>query len=298
MHECAAGRGCRGATVNIDTRAREPATIEEPYGLCPNCIRGVRIAMRDLAKDYGALGAAVGERAVRGQLAVSLTPDPAIPVNATVLALQFELAQWAEAALLLVAQALNIDVVLRQKLRGYPVRNAPVIGQACKVFPHNVSLLLEAKAKPVRVWQGDSHWETEELDGVEVALKMVRAHSRVKGLLGEDNPRKRLTLPCPMDECGMPTLGINNGETDVTCTSCGGRWSEPEIDWLTGMLIGSTSEKEIAMLRWFLAEKTWELTQLELKLTKLDKLANLPEVQEDTVAGSQVAKLMREILSG
>jgi hypothetical protein len=256
----------------------------------------VRQAIRELPDDYLALGKA--ERQVKGQLAVKLTPEPSIPIHATAMALQFELGEWAEAALVLVRERLNLDAAkcMRQKLRGYPINNWPVIQHANRVLVSNLDLLLDSSAKPVRVWSVNA-WDTKVLDGVAVALKMQRAHAKVKGVLGESNPRRRLTMPCPVVDCGMPTLGINNGETDVTCTSCGGRWTEAEYEWLAGMLVGSTSEKEIKMLQWLLAEKIWENGQLSEKLSQISKLANLGDELKAYDAAT-FAVLVNEILDG
>lgn len=299
MHDCAAGRACRDALVDTETHRREPALIEQERGLCKGCQRAVRRAIRELPDDYEALNNA--KRLVKGQLAVSLTPDPVVPIHVAASALQYELAEWAEAAMVLVSNKLSVKPELRQKLRGYPVHNWPVVAQASRVLTPNIELLLDTPAKPVRVWQASGMaWELREMDGIDVALKMQRAHSKVKGVLGESNPRRRLTMPCPVDDCGMPTLGINNGETDVTCTSCGGRWSEAEYEWFAGMITGGLGEKEIGMLRWLLAESRWLLDEsiarevvLSEKLSKTTKLANM-DLSEFDIATVQA--MLREIL--
>lgn len=243
---CAAGSFCR-----------DRAYVAVERGLCKRCVRVVTQACRAIGEDYDRLSAAINDRQVRGEL-VSGTPDPAIPLNTTVLALRSTLSEWSEAALWMCAESLKIDVRARHKGKGWPVKDAPVIAQADRVLPQNVALLLRAAKQPVCMWDGESQRYIEELDGIDVALKLATIHRQCRGLLGEVNPRRRLAMPCPVFDCGRRTLGIDNGQSEVTCTSCGGHWSELEYDWLTRMLIDDHQRAETAMLKWLLAEARWQ----------------------------------------
>jgi hypothetical protein len=240
MATCQAGAAC--CDSRIVSGERQPVDGIDGV-LCAQCLSALRQSVRNLVSDYSALGALVGERPVTGDISVSMTPDPVVPINVHVMALQDELAANAEAALLAVRDKLSAPVPVRQRGRGYPVRNGPVILMAHKVFRPDVGLLVNA--------------------GADIAVRIMRAHRKVNSVVGERKQRRRLAMPCPMDECGMPTLGIDNGETDVTCRSCGGRWTEAEYEWFAGMITGSTDQKEVHMLRWLLAEKTWQVAQLE-----------------------------------
>lgn len=289
-HECAAGRACRGATV--ENHCRTPALVADERALCRACQRAVRVAVRELTKDYVALADAMGERPVTGQLAVKHTPDPVIPLNVSVLALRDELAEWAEAAVVLVASSCNVVPRLRQKLRGYPMDNWGVVDQCHRLLDGNIGRLLDAPDGDVRIYKpeakvGQTCWSTASLDGITVALKMQRVHARVKGFLGEHNPRVRLAMPCPVLDCGMPTLGIGDGETDVTCTSCGGRWSETEYEWLAHQI--TYDRQESTMLRWLLAEANW-------KLERVQRIAALAEDDVNGFDAYSVVVLLREAL--
>lgn len=305
LHSCGSGRMCRDAEVDPNTGWRKPVLIDPRHKVCIQCERAMRSSIRALADDYFALGALARDKSVRGQLIVSMTPDPAMPLNGHALALQNEVSEWAEAAMVLVSDALALKPKVRQKSKGYPVRQWPVVNQAERVLPANFKLLLDAEAKPIRVWQPNGmRWDIRELNGIDVAVKMMRTHAKVKGFLGEANPRRRLAMPCPVYDCGMPTLGIDNGETDVTCTSCGGHWSELEYDWLSGMLIGATGEREINVLRWLLAEKAWQLSTVEDKLqdrqAKLDEVSRLLKFTEADLVGIDgyaVVEILKEILT-
>lgn len=247
---CAAGSSCR-----------DRAQISVQRGLCKRCTRTVTQALRAIGEDYSRLGAAINDRQSRGEL-VSGTPDPAIPLNTTVLALRATLSEWSECALWMVAESLGIDVRARHKAKGWPVKDGPLIQQAERILPQNVALLLRAPKQPVSVWysvEGDGEWDSDDLDGIDVALRLANIHRQCKGLLGEANPRRRLAMPCPVFDCGRRTLGINNGESDVTCSSCGGRWSELEYDWLARMLVDDHTRMETELLKWLLAEAKYKL---------------------------------------
>jgi hypothetical protein len=271
MHRCAAGRSCRDPVT--EDGQRRPATIAEPYGLCDRCRAQVAAAIDDLERDYGALQAAVTADETRGAHEhVSGTPSPPIPLNTTAEALARSMAEWAEAAVGVVAAALGIDAPVAQRRRGYPRRDAQVITAAARIVGPNLDALLEAPEAPVTVWdRAGATRRVDDIDGIGIGLRLVWCHRQVIAL-ADPNPRQRLAMPCPVLDCGAPTLGVSNGSTDVTCTSCGGRWSEREYAWLAGLLVSDITkeDEEATMLEWLLAEQQWKSAVLEWLLAERD----------------------------
>jgi len=284
-----------------------PALIEAERGLCERCILAVKRAARELDEDYWILSNAVGDRLVTGGEHVSGTHEAPIPINTTVLALRSTLSEWAEVALGIVCPVLNIEPQERQRARGFPIRELVVISQACKVIPESLDTLLGAQAEPVNVWNREgTGWVIEELDGVAVALHLLRTHSQVRNALGDTNPRTRLQMPCPVLDCGSMTLGVDNGETDVNCTSCGGKWSRREYDWLGGMLVEDHKKEKKTLLEWVAAERKWLLEVAEWLLAergailaRVTGLANLTE--EDctnfAIGAFNVVTLLKEVIA-
>lgn len=295
-HRCGAGKLCRDPRIDVVTGAREPALIEEQRGLCRRCRAALRRACEELSGDYCRLSAASDAMAATGSEHVSGTPEPSTPLNMPAMALRSTLSEWAEAGLRMVADELRITVRPRQPRKGMPVHEYPPIDQAAKVLPENLDLLIDAPARPVRVWEPDPHFK--EMDGIGVATKIMQNHWRVTSLLGETNPRRRLAMPCPVLDCGAQTLGIANGETDVTCSSCGGRWTEREYAWLAGLLIDEDKARKRAdkrttflldLAKWLVAERDW-------KLREVKRIASLTEEQLAGIDGWAVVSLLREKL--
>lgn len=291
----------------IDTVSgrREPAWVSVQRGLCRRCFSSVARALASLAVDWELLTVAVESVSGGASEHVSGTPEPAIPLNAAVLALRSALSEWAEAAVGMLADTLAIDVAARHKAKGWPVRDHRPVHQAATVLPANIGRLLVCARQAVSVWNAaGTCWHTEYLDGVDVSLKLLHIHWQIAAVLGEANPRRRLALPCPSLDCGAMTLGINNGETDVTCTTCGGRWTEREYNWLAGMLIADIHDREETdMWSWLLAEKTWEaevgrwlVAERDWRLHQISRLASLTPAELEKIDGWAVVEMLREIV--
>ena len=277
-------------------RHRNTTIIGVERGLCDGCTHGLRRALRSLMSDWTRLCDAVGDHIVTEIEHVSGTPVPAVPLNTPVLALRATLSELCEAALCMVAPGLGIDVRERHKARGWPVRDHPPVLQAVKVLPHHVKELLAAQPQPICVWdKAGTSWRIEDLDGVDIALQLMSTHHGVDCLLGEENPRQRLAMPCP--RCGAPMLGIDNGASAIDCRSCGGSWPQSEYDWLAGFIISEHEHKERTdMLEWLLAEAKHEYAQSETILAQVRRLAELQAGDLVDIDGFAVVELLREML--
>jgi hypothetical protein len=306
LNECAFRFRCLDAVRLDDDEHRRGAKIDEARGICRRCFGMVRGGLRELGDDWDRLGAAVGDLSPGGEVHVSGSREPPMPLNGTVLALRSTLSEWCEAALWMVAEPLGIDVKERHKARGWPVKDAPVVAQAARVLPENLKFLLRAKEQPVSVWMRDgvSKWGVWDLDGIDVAMKLSDIHHEVNRQLGLANLRMRLALPCPKFDCGARgTLGIDNGTTMVNCTACGGQWSQAEYDWLAKMLLSDEHEKETGMLKYLLAEAqwkldvaTWLLAERDRKLYDLGRLSRIQTADLGGIDGQAVVELIREML--
>jgi hypothetical protein len=302
-HRCAYEHRCRDRVV-IDGR-KLGAVVEDERGFCRRCFGMVRAALREIEKDWDALGAAVGDHLTGAEVHVSGSKDPPMPLNGTVMALRSTLSEWCEAALWMVAEPLGIDVRQRHKAKGWPVKDGPVVAQAARVLPENIKLLLEAETQPVAVWMPHAtRWTTKDLDGHDVAMRLADLHREVNSVLGQTNPRVRLALPCPAFDCGARgTMGIDNGTTDINCTACGGTWTQAEYDWLANLLISDEQEKETEMLKYLLAEAQWKLevgawlvAERDHKLFQLGRLSRMTSADLAGIDGVAVVELMREML--
>lgn len=291
-HQCASGNRCRDGGIENNTRVG--AVIAEQRGLCRRCYGSVRRAVEAIEADWARLSAAVGEQTVTGAEHVSGTPGSPMPLNGAVLALRSSLSEWCEAALWAVAETLGIDVRTRHKAKGWPVKERPVIVQAARALPANLKALLAAPMQPVSVWHGEMDaaclWTAEDMDGIDIALKLADLHRQVDLVLGETNPRKRLNMPCPVLDCGARgTLGIDNGTDRVNCTACGGSWTQAQYDWLANLLVSEHKKGEAQMLKYLLAEAQWKLHQIE-------RLSRMTEDDLAGIDGYAVVELLRELI--
>lgn len=295
-HRCGAGKLCRDPQINAATGHRDPAIIESQRGLCRRCRAALRRAIEELGNDYHRLSAAAQDGlAATGTEHVSGTPTPAAPLNMAVVGLRSTLTEWAEAALWMVADELRIAVKARQKAKGHPVHEYPPIGQAMNVLPDNLDRLIDAPTRRIALWSNETRTSVD-VDGLDVCAQLMQNHWRVTSLLGETNPRTRLAMPCPVLDCGAQTLGVANGETDVTCSTCGSRWSEREYHWLAGLLIDEDKKAKrkaktalpLDIAKWLIAERDWQLKECK-------RIASLTAEQLEGIDGWAVVQLLREV---
>lgn len=262
-HRCAAGRGCRDPIILQTPQGtqRMAAIIASSRGLCDRCRGAVAAAVHDLERDHEQLLFAVTQERTRGpDNRVSGTPTPPIPLDTRAEALARTLAEWAEVAGAMVAAELAIDPPTSQRARGHPRRDGRLVSRARGIVEPNLELLLAAEAQPIVVWDRDGVGRrVDEADGIDVALRLVWCHRQVLAMSDPD-PRQRLAMPCPVFDCGAPTLGVSNGSTDVTCSTCGGRWTEREYQWLAGLLVADIQrdDEDGDMWEWLLAEARWQ----------------------------------------
>lgn len=300
-HRCAYGNRCRDHVLVGGVKFG--ALIESQRGLCRRCFGMVRGAIGSIEGDYAKLNGAVGDHASSGEVHVSGTREPPMPLNGTVLALRSTLSEWAEAAMWAVAEPLGIDVRERHKAKGWPVKDGPVITQAGRILPENLKLLLDAPEQSVTVWVSTG-FAIRDMDGIDIAMKLCDIHHEVNQVLGLTNPRIRLSLPCPKYDCGTHgTVGMDNGSTEITCTACGGAWSQAEYDWLSKLLITDEQEKETAMLKYLLAEARWKtavgqwlVAERDHKLLQLGRLSRMSAADLAGIDGAAVVNLVREML--
>lgn len=299
QHKCSMKKLCRNKIRNQTTGKFEPATIEKPRGFCDRCCTAVASAYRRASDDYRALQAAIGDKVEKAEgTKVSGTPTPPMPLNATVIELQDMLAHNCETSVALVAAKLGVRPQKRQKAKGFPVVNWPCIEQAKTLLPNNIDKLIAADPIEAKTWDSSGSTATKkEIDGVEAAVAAVIVHQRIDAALGMTEKRTRLAMPCPVIGCGRRTLGIDNGSTDVTCTSCNGKWSESEYHWLSSLLVEDIGRKEHAVLQWLYAESQWKLTQAEEKLAKVKKIADLDRDELSVIESWAVTMVLKEILA-
>jgi hypothetical protein len=281
---CAFGMHCKARTYEDvgGQRRGHAAAIDSERGICQACTAALERMLTRLQPDYDRLSDAVLESGSSANEYVTGTPEPVLPINRVAFDLRSTLSEWCEAALWMVAEGLGIDVRTRHKAKGWPVKDGPVVVQAARVLPANVKRLLDAEKQPVAHWWGGS-WDIKDMDGIDVAMELMKLHWRVSDTLGQSKLRRRLAMPCP--RCGRPLLGIDDGTATVDCRGCEGAWPESHYDWLSGLMAGDLRTKETkenVVLQWCLAEAqwqrdyaTWVAAEANAKLEECRKLASL-----------------------
>jgi hypothetical protein len=296
-HICSAARMCRDG--KRENGKWKPAVIEKPRGFCQRCATAIKRAYRSAAKDYALLESSIGDKAMRPDSGkVSGTPEPPMPLNGTIIELQTALSEYCEASLRMVAaQGISITVSSRQKSKGHPVKDLPPIIQASKVIPAHLDSMIEAKPVDIKRWDSSGGYVLKGFSGTEAALAVWRTHQQIESVIGTDKRRTRLAMPCPVFNCGRRTLGIDNGQSEVNCTSCGGRWSDREYQWLSNLLIEDIKNKESnELLNWLLAEANWKLAEAEKKLAALSKVSSMTKGELEGIEGWAVAQIVKEII--
>lgn len=284
IHRCLSGRGCRTPDRSQPNHI-QPGLTRTPDSLCDSCLRRLDTALDNMQADYHTADQAVTDTVNTGITQhVSGTPEPSIPINTAMDRLRRQLGADADAALHHVCPQLGIRHPAPWKGPGYPHRYRIIIEAAHNILPANRKLLCS------------------NLDGITIALRIVNNHRHAQHLHGDPNPRKQLALPCPLDSCGAEhSLGINNGETDVTCSECGGRWSEPEYNWLSGLVLTDIKERNKTVLEWLLAEAnwklqtaTWLLAEQHWRIRRAESITQLKDADLAGISGATVVALLIE----
>lgn len=293
-HRCSSKSLCRNKNGE-----GHPKAIDKPEGFCDRCSTAIKAAYAEAAHDYTRLQAALvdvnaGMHSAAGK--VSGTPEPPMPLNGSAITLQVTLAELCEASVALVAKALKVEAKVRQKKRGYPPRDIPVIEQASRIIPEHLDRMLEAEPVSVKRWDSVKG-STKLITGTEVALQVWMTHQKTLNLIGLTRRRTRLAMPCPVLDCGRKTLGIDEGSSSVTCSSCGGRWTDREYQWLSNLLIEDVTRKEIDLLEWLVAEANWKLTQANSKLDKVQKIADMQSEDLKRIESWAIVAVLKEILA-
>ncbi|URM86531.1 hypothetical protein PBI_HILLTOPFARM_90 [Mycobacterium phage Hilltopfarm] len=313
-HRCRSAGNC----VNADTKGtdeegrtiRRGALVVDGL-LCDGCLLRVQRSVRYMAKDWLRLRNHLGHRATSDTDKVGGTRTPGIPLNTQVEALMSRMVELAEHACAMVGKPVGASRGRSEQ------RDAQVINHAAQYLTPRVGRLLEVPPTELLVWapipDGDSGWDDKggqprervELSGLDIAAQIVRANRRVGQLLGKDRLRHHYALPCPaMDArgryCGAMTVGRDDGEARVNCTTCGASWTDAEYEFLSGLVLDEIKlREENDMLRYLLAEAYWRLDTLQLRADALAEQweALVALLESDPTKAVEVAGLIREQLT-
>lgn len=297
-HRCAWATGC----VNVDVRPVDPATGRaERLGaaivdgtVCPGCLARLETAVKYLPRDYDRLREALGESASGGGDFIHLTRDAAIPINTSTEALMVRLVDAVSRAEVMVSVALHLTGNRRKKPG--PVKDSiaarvevgrvgetdyQMVARACKLIGPCLDDLLETEPTLTLVWVPGDDGEDDSrakvmIGGLDVARALVEINRLVGRRLGLTKLRHQMAMPCPASDrkgryCGALTVGRDDGEARVNCTTCGASWSDREYTFLTGLVLDEIDVKEENdMLRWCLAEAYWRLDTLRNAIDGID----------------------------
>lgn len=235
-HTCLFSNGlCQSGTVEGDVKT--PAKTEAPDSLCPPCERLVARSVDELPEMWLRLHTSVGDKAIRRSDKVSGTRVLPVPLNLDVDALKLSIVEWLTAAAAVVAVQLN--TADPSPANATDREHGEVVGKCVRLLTPHLDKLLGAPADCVTVWRRERVWDKdnlefwqkdtpaqEDMSGIDIAAKLVRTHKLARSLLGQTNPRYRLSLPC--SGCEAPTLFRKidrqpDGDVmdTVSCDSCG-----------------------------------------------------------------------------
>ncbi|QDF19382.1 hypothetical protein [Mycolicibacterium fortuitum] len=317
-HRCRSGENC----VNADTKEtdadgrtirRGALVVDGP--LCGGCNYRLQRAVGYMAKDWLRLRAHLGQTASADlNDRVGGTREPAIPLNTQVEALMSRLVELAERATAMVGKPTD-----RSRGRS-DQRDAQAIDQAVQNLLPRIDKLLAAPATDTLVWSriptGDDEWNptgqlgqprvVAKVSGLDVAADIVKASRRVGQLLGKDRLRHHYAMPCPaMDKrgryCGAMTVGRDDGQARVNCSTCGASWTEAEYDFLSGLVLDEIQlREENDMLRYLLAEAYWRLDSLQIRSDALaaEWDALVQTIQDNPAQAVEIVNVIRQALSG
>jgi hypothetical protein len=132
--------------------------------------------------------------------------------------------------------------------------------------------------------------------GLDLLNELRDLHQTTRAHLGHTRLRHHYHIPCPSYDrhgnyCGAMTVGRNDGQDWVDCTTCKSQWTEREFDWLKTMIAG---DKEIEMLRYLLAEAYWRLDQINDAITNSagDPALDLPGA--GTILHNKISEILTE----
>lgn len=302
-HRCASGASC----VNPDLRETDPETgkairrgaviVADDGPLCDGCYARLQTAVKFMPKDWLRLKASLGERFGADSDRVHQTRSPGIPLNTAVEALMCRIVEVTDLAASMVESEMRIT---KRPASEYRSRQLATVDGAVKRLDGTLDVLLDAPAQPMNVWgripSGDEGWDDKigqprelvEMDGLDVAAEIVRVNREVGRLLGKSRLRHHYSMPCPaLDKkgryCGAFTVGRDDGEARVNCTTCGASWNDAEYDFLSGLVLDEIQlREENDMLRYLLAEAYWRLDSLQLRADALsDEWETLAAVLAD-----------------
>lgn len=316
-HRCRSGATC----VDADTKLtdddghtiRRGKLITEGL-LCDGCYVRLGKAVKYIARDWlrlsnhlGSTGSADLNDRVGG------TREQPIPLNVQVEAMMSRLVELAERALAMVGKPVPARVGRSN------TSDRSSLERAVKYVPTRLDILLATPATETLAWSkiptGDSQWDPDRgqpvelvaMSGLDIAADIVHVNRRVGQLLGKDRLRHHYALPCPSVDrrghyCGAMTVGRDDGEARVDCTTCGASWTEREYDFLSGLVLDEIKvREENDLLRWLLAEAYWRLDSLQIRDDALgeqwDQLTDqIPDLPPDAVI--KVLSVIREQLAG
>lgn len=233
-HLCRAGHRCTGRTRDTETGTWTPDRSFLPNSLCDWCIRGVTAATEKLWSDHRALRRLIGEPAgcAGGEVRSSGAPTSCVPVNVHVDALMREIESATSRCAEAILDTLDSDP---------PTSDALVV--SLQIVEPNIAVLLTVPPHDAMKWNraGDD-WEGIVTDGVQLALGLVDLHRRARAVIGVDEARDRMPVPCP--RCESHQLGRTHGDVHITCLACGSRWTEDEYTQLT--MFAATAFSDLA----------------------------------------------------
>lgn len=268
---CAMGGRCRSAEVKDGKR--RPALLTTQAGLCEPCLRWVLRSLAEFPRDWWRLKAALGDRLKGSSDKITYTPTPTVPINVDTDALMCGLVDVAAQA----AQA-------TEAVTG--IRRSGGVGRGFRSLSENAEFAEKRFAEVIAGERGFAMfsftgWDESgtvrqkvEINGFEIARRVVDLSAKVRGQLGESEKLRREPLPCP--RCDTPralvrevqdrrrwvSQTVPDGSATpevVRCLSCGEQWSESDYKWLSRLVLGEKEGKQMLELsQWLVAEARWE----------------------------------------
>lgn len=225
-HLCRAGASCSSRSRNPETGEWIPRITILPNTVCPRCIHAIEAAAHhQLWSDYLALHRLflVPTRHAGSEIR-SGEPKSQVPVNVMSDALMNEIVDAVYRCAAAIAEQLHM-----------PLRESGQLAYWLSVVEHNIAVLLTAPAVDIPMWNraGDD-FAPVRIDGIGLGLALVDLHRRAVAMVGIEQPRERMPVPCP--KCESFRLGRDitpAGVSDISCRACGSVWTEAQYRVLT-----------------------------------------------------------------
>ncbi|WP_009473854.1 hypothetical protein [Rhodococcus sp. JVH1] len=235
-HICRAGDNCQGRQRDSeDRKVWIPAATTVANTLCDSCINSVEQAVSTLWGHYMRLHHILGEMGtVQHSAGKHPSPSPTVPINVHYDALMVEIVRTVDRCAEQVADVLHMSNPEHE-------RPTALLAAGLAIIEPNIRVLAQVGRFDALEWKkGGEEYDTVELDGPILCMKLLDLRRRARACVGELQGRDRMPVPCP--RCEYCELGRWHGSEVINCNSCGSTWTNDDYRHMTMILADDYKE--------------------------------------------------------